>query len=292
MSALNRPIIIVGAPRSGTTILYRLLRAHPDLCDVPEPRIAWRYGNDGKSDLLRPEDARPEVIAYINRWFEAQLEGSGANRIVEKTPSNSIRMGFVNAVFPDACFVHILRDGVDSILSIRASWDNHASGIHSIQRKLWKQRLKEASPRQYIHYAKEVAKRVLAKRGVGGVAGVWGPRLPGIEQMAKEMSSLEIACLQWRWSVEHTIADGRNLPADRYLEVDLEGFDRTSLDRVLAHCELDPSPNVVKEFHETFDNSESAARRKALSPEDRETIDRWAGPTLAWLETRQDRTNS
>ena len=88
---LDRPIVIVGPPRSGTSILMNLLAEHPGLARVNEPRITWRYGNERGSDALRPEQARPDVRAHIRERFAAMIREQGAARMVEKTPSNALR---------------------------------------------------------------------------------------------------------------------------------------------------------------------------------------------------------
>ena len=72
--SLDRPIVVVGAPRSGTTLMGELLSAHPALAHVEEPRLTWRYGNDAKSDMLGPEDARPEVCQFIRQRFAATVQ--------------------------------------------------------------------------------------------------------------------------------------------------------------------------------------------------------------------------
>ena len=89
---LQSPIFILGAPRSGTAILADVLRSHPDLAYVREPRFIWRHGNDGKSDLLQPADARPEVIAHIRASFAGLVRSQGRSRLLEKLPSNSLRI--------------------------------------------------------------------------------------------------------------------------------------------------------------------------------------------------------
>ena len=78
---LDRPIVILGAPRSGTTFLARLLESHPDTARVREARLAWRYGNDGRSDELRPEHALPDVIAHIRAHFAALATELGGGRL-------------------------------------------------------------------------------------------------------------------------------------------------------------------------------------------------------------------
>ena len=85
---LEKPIV-VGAAGSGTSILSRLIDGHPDLALIVEPRLTWKYGSERRSDLLRPEDARPEVRDYIRRTFERMVREAGGRRHLEKSPSNS-----------------------------------------------------------------------------------------------------------------------------------------------------------------------------------------------------------
>ena len=97
---LTQPIIVIGSPRSGTTLLGNLLECHPALAQLVEPRLTWKYGNDRKSDMLRPSDARPDVCQHIRDTFSRAVRDQGRERLVEKTPSNSLRMEFVEKVLP------------------------------------------------------------------------------------------------------------------------------------------------------------------------------------------------
>lgn len=133
---VDRPIFIVAPHRSGTTLLYEILAHHPELgyldlgnCRWPRcPRIAWTLTRLGlprkpreaqvvwdrfwttEDDCMGPEHATPEAIAW-HRWLTATvLRLRGVPRFVAKYPRFSLRMGWLNAVFPDALFVHILRD--------------------------------------------------------------------------------------------------------------------------------------------------------------------------------------
>src|SRR3990172_3334542 len=100
-SLLRKPIIIIGAPRSGTSLLLSVLGEHRRLAVLSEPRILWRWGNDAKSDLLRAEDARPEVCRHVRSAFADRVREQRRERFVEKTPSNALRPAFVERVFPD-----------------------------------------------------------------------------------------------------------------------------------------------------------------------------------------------
>lgn len=140
------PIFVVGAPRSGTSLLARMLDAHPaigladELCffdivlgarsQVPEldrperiehflellPRMDHvRYWADGEAliaaaaERLRADPA-PSYARFYRHLMEARAAAVGARRFGEKTPWNVRHLDALEALFPDARFVHIVRD--------------------------------------------------------------------------------------------------------------------------------------------------------------------------------------
>ncbi|QDS97525.1 sulfotransferase family protein [Adhaeretor mobilis] len=282
---LTRPIVVVGAPRSGTTRLGQLIAAHPSLHEVEEPRLTWRYGNDSKSDALRPEDARPEVIAHIRKSFAEQIRKSGKTRLLEKTPSNSLRLGFVLRVLPDAKLVHITRNGIDSSLSIRSFWQNASQGTQHVMPGKWKARLREIKLRQIPYYAMEVLRR-LAPRPLTKVVGknLWGPRLPGLRGMVEELDLLEVAAQQWRACVEAARADGLQFAKESYNEIKLEELSLETFCRVLGFLELEDEHAVIENFQKVIDPKLATARRSAATAEDLVLLRKWIEPTMQWLD--------
>src|SRR4051794_17928560 len=222
MSAVVAPVIILGAPRSGTTMLASLFEQHHDTVVLREPRLVWRYGNDWRSDELRISQARPDVIAHIHRTFGADLDRAGKPKLVEKTPSNAIRPGFVDAVFPDAKFIHIIRNGWSAVPAIRDHWYRRAQGFGTRDRARLRRRLAEANLRQMPAYAREFMRRFTGR--FSRHEALSGPRLAGIQEMADELGVLETAAHQWRSCVMQSASFGRTLPADRYVELRLESL--------------------------------------------------------------------
>ena len=113
---LNNPIFIVGAPRSGTTFLGDSIASIPEISYHFEPvatKAATRYVHEG----LWSEDKSKRFYRSIYSWlmrihFDADL------RFAEKTPQISFIIPFLANTFPQAKFIHIIRDGRDSAISL------------------------------------------------------------------------------------------------------------------------------------------------------------------------------
>lgn len=120
----DRLILVVGSPRSGTTWLEQLLLAHPQTGGVEEAET-WLFrgtshlwaNHRGAGDLAAVADA--DRLAAAIRGFSARLLGGalarqpGARWFVEKTPGHVHHLREINASWPDAWVVHLLRDGRD-----------------------------------------------------------------------------------------------------------------------------------------------------------------------------------
>ena len=156
--AVNDPIFIVGAPRSGTTLLQYMLRSHPNIgiptgeshFFIPLLKNEDKYGDLSRLDNVKKvlqvmykqsQDfldtdlhgikfeigsiAEKIVDSGINSMegiiasiFTYNAEGEGKKRWGDKTPYYVLHMPFIKSFFPDAQFIHIIRDGRDCALSM------------------------------------------------------------------------------------------------------------------------------------------------------------------------------
>jgi len=119
------PLFIVGMPRSGSTLVEQILASHPQVYGAGECEEFKRL-----ADALRLPDGRPALPDGIAQLPDADLQGLGqaylgrlqaraprAARISDKTLSNFLYAGLIHLALPQAKFVHILRDPVDTCLS-------------------------------------------------------------------------------------------------------------------------------------------------------------------------------
>lgn len=123
---LDRPVFIIGAPRSGTSLLYAILRKSSVLRHWPgESHEIWEADyhpalRGWESNQLDATDIEPDAARRIKRAFF--LVTGKKHRLIDKTPRNALRVPFVDALFPDARFIYIKRDGRENINSLINAW--------------------------------------------------------------------------------------------------------------------------------------------------------------------------
>jgi tetratricopeptide (TPR) repeat protein len=111
------PILIVGMPRSGTTLLERIVSSHPRVRGCGELTFWSERGPTWA-------DAEPERLAKARHKLQEgylRVLGRGAPGVVratDKMPFNFFWVGLVRLLFPNARIVHARRNPVDTCLSI------------------------------------------------------------------------------------------------------------------------------------------------------------------------------
>ena len=136
---VKKPIFILGTGRSGTTILGIVLSMHREVGYLNEPKAIWHLihphedviGNYSQNDAkyrLTAEDATDQMQRRAAQMFGAYLTTTRSERLVDKYPELIFRVDFVRALFPDARFIFLVRNGWDTCQSI-ATWSKRL-GVH------------------------------------------------------------------------------------------------------------------------------------------------------------------
>lgn len=126
----ERPVFILGVPRSGTTMLFHLLRTSSSLGALPgEGHDVWRMyhhprTHGWRSDAVGAGELGPGEKRFVDAYFYAYV---GRQRFVEKTPENCLRVPYLLDLFPDALFVAIRRNPCDVVNSLINGW-RHPTG--------------------------------------------------------------------------------------------------------------------------------------------------------------------
>ena len=113
-----RPLFIVGLPRSGTTLVDRILSSHPDVAsrgetsDLAMALMHCAGPAAGKAELVR-RSANLDFPALGARYC-SHLPATPARRQIDKTPVNFLYLGLIAAALPQARIVHLRRNPLDA----------------------------------------------------------------------------------------------------------------------------------------------------------------------------------
>lgn len=131
-----RPIFMVGSPRSGTTILGKVFGHQGDLLFLSEARPIW-YRAVPEFDesqfhwegdrlwgriYMDENDVTAESRAVLEEDFGRTMRLAGRRRLMEKMPINLFRVRWLNAMWPDARFIQIMRDPFGTTSSKTQCW--------------------------------------------------------------------------------------------------------------------------------------------------------------------------
>jgi sulfotransferase family protein len=233
VSRVENPFLfIVGCPRSGTTLLTRLLDAHSQIAITPESHWIPRFFQQRKGltpDGLVAADFVPLLLrhhrfadlqisraqletlmasgpplhysAAVTAIFDWYGKAHGKSLVGDKTPGYVRGIGLLHQLWPNARFVHIVRDGRDVFLSL-INWPKVSAG-------------------------------------------------PGRLEIWQEDRATS-AALWWEWHVRLGRAAGREMGPDRYYEMSYEALCADPAHQCAALCNflVVPYEGAMLQFHE------------------------------------------
>ncbi len=251
MSPNQTPIFLIGTHRSGTTWLGGLLGTSHDVAYWSEPRQVWGYGNWSlPDDRLEARHATDKISKHIRQRFARFTRSQGRQRFCEKTPSNCLRIPFMQSVFPEGKYLLLLRDGravfrsTEEIQQAGADWQ-----------RIWA-RVRESHWREWPAYwdrLKWVWKKLRGQR-----LDFWGVRPPGWQQWLNTMTPAQIIAKQWSESIQTAIADFQLLPEPQRLMLryeDLVADPKSTIVRLADFLQLSDGTRLIDEALRTVQSN-------------------------------------
>jgi hypothetical protein len=227
-AVLQRPVFIVAAPRSGSTLLFETLAASDQIVTVGgeahwlvESVDELRVGAPGiDSNRLSADAYSVELARRMHASLSEKLvdsAGRPANaldglRFLEKTPKNSLRIPLFSRVFPDAQFIFLWRDPRANLSSLMEAW---RSGDWQTYREL------------------------------DGFEGPWSMVLPPGWRALNGRPVEEIAAFQWESTNRIVRDDLAVLPGDRWTAVEYSELIRepqATVERLCAFLGIEVDP--------------------------------------------------
>jgi len=215
-SLFDRPVIILSAPRSGSTLLFETLCESPDVWTVGGESHQFIEGFRNLVPMLGEVDSNRLDASHASEWVIATLRKRFASflrdrdgqefikrqdihslRFLEKTPKNALRQPFLDKVFPGALYIYLFRDPRPNISSMMEAWN---------------------AP-QWVTYPR--------LRGWRGPP--WSLLLPPGWQALSGRPLAEVCAFQWATANRIILDDLEALPGERWIACDYSDLkDRSS----------------------------------------------------------------
>lgn len=202
----DRPIFIVSSPRSGSSLLFQTLARAPGVFTIggeshgliESVRSLHPRERGWSSNRLIAADASDTVARTLAQRFYLALRDrdgrppTGPARMIEKTPKNSLRVPFLDTIYPDARYVFLYRDPRETLSSMIEAWQSGGFATYP------------ALP--------------------GWRSSPWSLLLvPGWRDLA-ERPLAEIVAQQWATTMTVLLDDLATLPAERITALDYADF--------------------------------------------------------------------
>lgn len=130
--SVESPVIIGGCARSGTTLMRVMIDTHPNIYCGPETGLLYlRTMTRRKTRMLSRKLEIPEeelkammwgtasYFQFVEALFDYLRRRAGKPRWGDKSPQNVLHLDRIFRHFPDARFIHMIRDGRDAACSLR-----------------------------------------------------------------------------------------------------------------------------------------------------------------------------
>jgi hypothetical protein len=244
-------------------MMQDLFGLHPGLTRWFEPRTVWMYADPKRRhDRFDKSDATPRVIRYVRKRFLKYQNQHSKLRIVEKTPSNVLRIPYMHEIFPEASYLYIIRDALAYLSSAELKWQ-----VPIYMSKAWR-RLKEV-PKMQLHYYTgrffwdHFSKRILRRKYVS----VWGVRYPGIYEDLKRLDVHQIIAKQWVICSNQAEKDLRKLDPLKILRIRYEDFvdaPDEQFELICRHFNLAITDQIVDSIKHTVDPNRKEKWRRRL----------------------------
>lgn len=300
-----KPFFLLGSARSGTTFLGRTaLSQANNLCYWGEPNHVWMHGHAyRRHDELAAADASESVKRYIRTRFEERLKSSGAKVLLEKTPANCLRLPFIQEVFPEARYIHLIRDGRSVVRSAIKEWKGEGSDARDSRElreggsvaRVGKGARAYLKLRERVHDARDFFElpayaprfgRFVLRNCFPGKDLLWGPRFRGIQAYRRTHSLAETCAEQWRQQVAGVQEHMKTITPECVYQLQFEHLmtnPELELKKLLDWMRVDMDEGILQSITDSVDMRSDGEQKdplRDLANEEREKVEAIVRPLL------------
>ena len=282
------PVILLGAGRSGTKFLRDTLGVSSRVAVIPyDVGYIWRYKNEScPHDEFTLDMLSDSIKKYVREVLPRLIDRDDhfePTVFIEKTVTNAVRASFVHAIYPEAKFIHLIRDGRAVSESAMRMWNAPPDRGYLLEK------LRYFPWRNYRHAIWYVGNQIKGRLSSGRGQLTWGALYNGILEDAKTLP-LEVVCArQWKKCIEITQQQLREVKPENVLEVRYEDLMQTSqsISKVCEFLDLEDVGKVIRRYESIVNIGNVEKWKDSLSATQLEMINNEIGPlnsSLGYLD--------
>ena len=268
---INQPVLIIGTPRSGKSMLGHILKSSDLYYYNGEALDIWNIGKTlSNSDVRSGSEATIKIQKRIKLKCTKKAYNFGKRNYLDAVSYNMLRIPFIHTIFPEAKIIHVFRNGETAIPEILYGWANQNTPLKTINK-----RRRHVNALTIYHYGFRFIQNY-QRAIIGKSRSSWGPNFPSLQAFRQVHSIEETAAFQWSTLITIASEELSKLPNDAWLSIryeDLVENTKTTLDKVGKFCGLEDltSINNFANNFINFTNPPSDVQSWKVTP----SIDKW-----------------
>lgn len=231
---LRRLVVLIGAPRSGTTAFLDIASGLDFVRVLNEPRLLWRTGQHyRRSDYLSAPTQRAR--GKMRRALAELVPPSGL--LVEKTPANVLRPEYLLQVVPEAHFIVRPRDPTEVEESLVRMFERASTVVDPGRLTGGPSRIRSRLAEgggNGIFYIDDLFFRLLARATGGKIAPLWGPRIARHRRLALRGDQAAIASTQAAESARGIVRALELIPPSQCTVLNIARFEFETVSSILT----------------------------------------------------------
>ena len=244
-----KPLIVVGAGRSGTTLRNTIVQHNKVVSFRYEMNAMWKYCNEMiEHDCFTPEQhSNKKIKKFINNEFKKLSDKNNKEFVLDKTVANIMRIRYVQDVLPNSKILHIIRDGRAVVASAMKRWQSSEPTSYYFSKF-------RTVPKRSIPYflASKIKDKLKGTAKKTQTREPWGSKWIGFSDDISKLDLVSLCARQWARQIESAEMQKKFLKAGTYSEIRYE--------------DLINNPNEnFKKIHEFFMLDYDDAHIQALS---------------------------
>ena len=268
------PVFLLGAGRSGTKFLRDILGASSNAAIIPyDVGYVWRYGNEKiPHDEFTPDLLNDSIKQYVRetlpKLIKKDPDKSNATILIEKSVPNTLRPAFMQAIYPEAKYIHLIRDGRAVTESAMRLWQAPPERGYLLKK------LRYFPWKNYRYALWYIGNMIKGKLSSGRGQQIWGPVYKGLIEDVDSLPLETVCARQWKKCIEISLAQLSEFDQNNIIQVRYEDLmqDTKALESICEFISINDKNTVIENYGNKVIRTHTEKWKSTLNPEQLELI--------------------